>query len=306
DRDAQFLIAFDTSAHVPPGFLPFQYRVHSATVRVTCDVADPGASFVYDPTLDPVSTYFDPGDASAEPPRAADPLRTEDADAGRPVELFGVGFRGGFTATTFAENAPFGPQSPQPRTRFAYPIDHDAVGAVRDVSNNVTDRFETRALGVAAAFNAAGEPMAAGQTVLDGAQLRFTVDPSLHRAGAYIGEALSLGRLNLLVSSLHPATAFGAGPVSYPVFRTQESLLGASSAVTMSVTLCVPDIGSGGAVFAPDGHLDNNDFIVFIDRFFSQDFVAADIGATGGVFGRDGRLDNNDFIAFIDKFFEGC
>lgn len=33
---------------------------------------------------------------------------------------------------------------------------------------------------------------------------------------------------------------------------------------------------------------------------------AADIGSTGGVPGADGQLDNNDFIVFIDLFFSGC
>ncbi|HYD01384.1 MAG TPA: GC-type dockerin domain-anchored protein [Phycisphaerales bacterium] len=306
DRDAQYLAAFNTATQVTAGFLPMQYRVQSATVRVTCSVADAGASFIYDPTLDPVSSYFDAGDPTADPPRAADPLRTEDPDAGRPVELFAVGFRGGFTPTSFAENSPFGPASPQPRTRYAYPVDWDGSGIERDVSNNVTDRFDTSPLSVAAAFTSSGDPMTAGQTVLDGAELKLAVDTSRTVNADYIARSLAQGRLNVLVSSLHPATAFGAGPVSYPVFRTRESLLGPSTALSLVVTLCIPDIGAAGGVFAADGNLDNNDFVVFIDRFFAQDPVTADIGVTGGLFGRDGRFDNNDFIVFIDRFFEGC
>jgi hypothetical protein len=306
DRDAEFLIGFNTSGLVPTGFAPFQYRVSGMTVRTTCAVADSTASFVYDPTLDPVSTYFDPGDATATPPRAADPLRTDDADAGRPVELFGVAYRGGYTAATWTESSPFGPGAPAPRTRYAYPIDFDGAGAQRDASNNVTDRFDTSPLAVAHAFAADGTPMNAGETVLDGAQLRF--QPTLGDAGGlgYVQQSLSAGRLNLIVSGLHPATAFGAGPVSYPVFRTRESLLGPSSAVSMTVSVCLADIGSTGGVFLSDGQFDNNDFVVFIDRFFAGDMGVADIGATGGVYGRDGVLDNNDFIVFIDAFFAGC
>ncbi|HZW05823.1 MAG TPA: immunoglobulin domain-containing protein [Phycisphaerales bacterium] len=65
------------------------------------------------------------------------------------------------------------------------------------------------------------------------------------------------------------------------------------------------DVGSTGGVDGGDGVLDNNDFVVFIDRFFSAD-VRADYGAAGGSPGPDGGFDNNDFVVFIDLFFSGC
>ncbi|HZW07638.1 MAG TPA: GC-type dockerin domain-anchored protein, partial [Phycisphaerales bacterium] len=65
------------------------------------------------------------------------------------------------------------------------------------------------------------------------------------------------------------------------------------------------DIGSQGGVEGYDGVLDNNDFVVFIDRFFAND-PRADVGSTGGVHGDDGAWDNNDFVVFIDDFFSGC
>ncbi|HYD01992.1 MAG TPA: GC-type dockerin domain-anchored protein, partial [Phycisphaerales bacterium] len=69
---------------------------------------------------------------------------------------------------------------------------------------------------------------------------------------------------------------------------------------------CGPaDIGATGGLDAPDGRLDNNDFVVFIDRFFAQ-VPSADVGSTGGVAGIDGAWDNNDFVVFIDRFFAGC
>jgi hypothetical protein len=67
----------------------------------------------------------------------------------------------------------------------------------------------------------------------------------------------------------------------------------------------VADIGRPGGFSGPDGQLDNNDFIAFIDRFFQQD-PRVDIGRSGGLDGSDGWLDNNDFIVFIDLFFDGC
>ncbi len=68
---------------------------------------------------------------------------------------------------------------------------------------------------------------------------------------------------------------------------------------------CPPDIGSTGGAPGADGQLNNNDFVVFIDWFFTAD-PRADIGATGGTPGADGQFNNNDFIVFIDRFFAGC
>ncbi|MFT3685733.1 MAG: GC-type dockerin domain-anchored protein [Phycisphaerales bacterium] len=65
------------------------------------------------------------------------------------------------------------------------------------------------------------------------------------------------------------------------------------------------DIGSPGGVLGPDGLLDNNDFIVFINVFFAQNPLG-DRGIAGGFPGSDGLFDNNDFIAFINQFFAGC
>ncbi|HZW08228.1 MAG TPA: GC-type dockerin domain-anchored protein [Phycisphaerales bacterium] len=70
--------------------------------------------------------------------------------------------------------------------------------------------------------------------------------------------------------------------------------------------LCGPaDIAGQGADGNGDGILDNNDFIVFIDRFFAND-PRADYGSTGGILGPDGQWNNNDFVVFIDLFFAGC
>ncbi|HZW08062.1 MAG TPA: GC-type dockerin domain-anchored protein [Phycisphaerales bacterium] len=66
---------------------------------------------------------------------------------------------------------------------------------------------------------------------------------------------------------------------------------------------CGPaDLGATGGVPGADSHLDNNDFVVFIDFFFAHNPLA-DQGSTGGVAGADGAYDNNDFVVFIDNFF---
>ncbi|MFT3684854.1 MAG: GC-type dockerin domain-anchored protein [Phycisphaerales bacterium] len=70
--------------------------------------------------------------------------------------------------------------------------------------------------------------------------------------------------------------------------------------------VCLADIGGVGGFATPDGVLDNNDFIAFIDAFFNSNMLLADVGVAGGVAGADNALDNNDFIAFINGFFNGC
>jgi hypothetical protein len=73
-----------------------------------------------------------------------------------------------------------------------------------------------------------------------------------------------------------------------------------------TATQCGPaDLGKQGGVAGYDGLLDNNDFIVFVDKFFARD-PAADLGSQGGEHQPDGRWDNNDFVVFIDDFFLGC
>ncbi len=62
------------------------------------------------------------------------------------------------------------------------------------------------------------------------------------------------------------------------------------------------DIGRAGGQVGPDGALDNNDFVVFIDWFFFSD-SRCDMGRAGGLPGSDGVIDNNDFIVFINNFF---
>ncbi|MFT3685734.1 MAG: GC-type dockerin domain-anchored protein [Phycisphaerales bacterium] len=80
----------------------------------------------------------------------------------------------------------------------------------------------------------------------------------------------------------------------------------ANLAAAGTLAACGPaDIGRQGGLPGSDSHLDNNDFIAFINYFFNHD-SHADQGIQGGLPGHDGAYDNNDFIAFINHFFAGC
>lgn len=67
----------------------------------------------------------------------------------------------------------------------------------------------------------------------------------------------------------------------------------------------VADMGTQGGVPGADGLMNNNDFIVLINRFFSNSLLA-DVGGQGGVAIPDRKLDNNDFIVFVNMFFGDC
>jgi hypothetical protein len=80
---------------------------------------------------------------------------------------------------------------------------------------------------------------------------------------------------------------------------------GSTASEPARLTALTADFGATGGVAEPDFVSDNNDFVVFIDAFFSGS-PAADLASTGGVPGGDGSLNNDDFIVFVDLFFNGC
>ncbi|HYD02121.1 MAG TPA: M1 family aminopeptidase, partial [Phycisphaerales bacterium] len=85
-----------------------------------------------------------------------------------------------------------------------------------------------------------------------------------------------------------------------------DGLAGGAAVVAFTVDACgVADLGAPGGAEHPDGVLDNNDFVVFIDYFFAASPLA-DVGSQGGIGGSDGAFDNNDFVVFVDRFFAGC
>ncbi|HYD01390.1 MAG TPA: immunoglobulin domain-containing protein [Phycisphaerales bacterium] len=99
--------------------------------------------------------------------------------------------------------------------------------------------------------------------------------------------------------------AADAGSYDCVLMNACNSVTSEAAAMTVSGGACPADIGQVGGIPGNDGMLDNNDFVVFIDYFFSGD-PRADRGVTGGVPGTDGVFDNNDFVVFIDQFFSGC
>jgi hypothetical protein len=304
DRDAEFLVGFNTTALVPAGQPASSYNVTELRVSASVFVADATQRFVYDGTHDTVETYY----------ADIDPSFIADSDAGRPIELFACGYRPTsnvagaplWSATTFLENSPFASTGANPpparNNRNVFPVSYDASGTARNASNHVTG---TAAEG--GRFEA--EPLSTGQTTLsqgalveDGTVFTFTVDLTRPGALSYVQEGLASGRLNFIISSLHPSSQPGTGgaPLVYPIFYTKENPFGtrAQLAITGSIgttPACLADV-------VADGSVDGGDFIAFINSFAIGD---ASIDPVADVI-VDGTIDGNDFIAFINAFAAGC
>ncbi len=221
DRDAQFLIGFDTSAFaasLPALGANQAYRVTSAKVNATTSTG----SFTYDPTYDSHTTYgFAP----------------TDTDAGRPVVLSGAGLRnflgfsfaGGATPPPFfSEGSAFGFGDPRLEgVRNAFAADADG----NDISNNVRDGFDINPFGVGQ--NAA---LSSGDTVVADTTLDFAIDVSDADIQSYLTSGLSSG-LFFTISSLHSASQ--GGPTVFPAFYTRDNTGTGAIAPTLELSVAV-------------------------------------------------------------------
>lgn len=222
DRFGFFLIRFDTTAAVPAGLPPSSYRIRSITLTATIGQDE---LFRYDPSEDPLASYGTP----------ESPATVSDPDPGRPLELHGAGFRNGFTTENFEEDSQGGGITPG--SRNAYPLVFNADSTPRDVSNNITNSFEST-------------PWAVGLTnELDPSELvpletpfSFSIDTTLPGVDQYLRESLSTGKLWLSLSSLHPATQQGG---EFVAWLTRDDAIhqlfgGLAPTLTLDVAFDIP------------------------------------------------------------------
>lgn len=206
DRMAQFVIKFNTvAAGIPAGLGADNYDVHSLTLTsVYC-----GDSLPYDPTEDPRASL-------GSSPSIADP------DAGRPLELHGTGFRGGFSAATFLETSSYG-------NRNAFASSFDPAGVARDVTNSVTFGFDSYpwAIGkVLAPVDIDADPvvyvpLAAGQAIPLYSHVVFDINLNIPGVANYVRQSLNQGFIWLTLSSFHSATQMGS--TGFPSYFTKEN-----------------------------------------------------------------------------------
>lgn len=266
-RDGQVLLAFDTDLVIPPGGTTAGYLVRSA--EVTLQVAN-NLVFRLDTTPDPFTSFLP----------SSDPRFVEDSDAGQPIELFGTGFRGGWSEANFVEAAPFtnaGSSFLAPGVRNAFAAQVDATGAVRDVSNNPRESFQAKPFAIGTVNG-----LAPGSRVPQDAILRFQMNVTDPGIQAYLRAGLDRGRLFLTVAAL---TLVQQQAGEFPVFYSKENALVAFGLVQAprlrikvdTVPACLAtDLDCSGVV-------DGGDVAIALLDFGPCAGCPSDIDATGTV-----------------------
>lgn len=235
-RDAEFLVGWQTASVIPTNGVPSRYVLKRVRLNLTVgrdlvnNATGERVTFLYDPSFDSYKTHLAPQDPSYQP----------DPDDGRPVEIFGVGFRNGFDAVGYTEDSPFGvvgaftSNTISIGTRNSFAAVFNPKGELIDVANHVGQAnaawtqppFEARpwAVGLTDGVNS-------GESVPLGSTFRFDLDLSDPLIAGYLARSLASGRLSLMVSSLSPAkqvtpggTGLG-GTGAYPQWSTREDNL---------------------------------------------------------------------------------
>lgn len=274
DRDSEFLAFWDTDGalQIPSGLGTGAYRVKSVRLAVTISS---DLVFTYDPTADSVRNFLPVGS----------PNYIADSDPGKPIELFGVGFRGIFQSQEFQENSPFPFGTMVKGTRNAYPAVFDEAGTPTDVSNCIVEQVDhvPFALGLTQA-------VAPGELVPSASTFWFEVDVCDPTIRAYLARSLNAGRLYFLISTLQPGQggSGGGGGVTYPDFVTKETFPALSPQLELVVSVGDPADINGDTV------VDLGDFFEFFNAF-DQTLPAADVNA-------DCQIDLADFFDFLNAF----
>jgi len=295
DYDAQFVVGFRTDGQVPAGLGVDRYHIESLVVRAYVSNDE---EFVYDPTFDSYRTYLDQSDPDSEP----------DFDAGRPVEMYIVGYRPPFDILSWTETTEFGGAPvvpPAQGSRFIFAGSMDATGTVFDVSNRLKERFDVLPAAVGQADVPAGELVARNTEFVFEATL---CSPGLRE---HIAQALDAGVLRLTLGSLQAATQ--GGEVNYPVWYTRENGIAQIDGLTAKLEMVVrvgaladlTGAGDGG----PDGSIDADDFFAYLDLFAAGDARADLTGSSNPddpAYGRANcSIDADDFFFFLDAFVGG-
>lgn len=253
NKDATLILAVNTvAAGIPAGqgaanYLPVKLRITATHFE---------GEFLYDPTYDAWQTYLAP----------TDPGYVPDTDPGRPIELYGVGLRNGYTLPLrVGVVGPAGPPGFEEGERYcesscgglgqgirnAFPWDPGAADPQGDVSNNVRRRppltgsgFDPFpwAIGISTSGLNPGDPVPQGVFGVSPGET-FEFDVELHDPDilAYVRQGLNAGVLAFAITSMHEVQAQVGG--TNPNFYNRESTDTAAIDPTMEIVAYVPEPG---------------------------------------------------------------
>ncbi|MFO0790733.1 MAG: hypothetical protein U0805_14855 [Pirellulales bacterium] len=215
------LFAFNSAAQITPGLATSRYQVNSVTFRATCEFAG-GQTARYETT--PVSQ----AQLLAE-------YASNNVNWQKPMELYGVGLRGGYTGYEFTNGSPGPPLLDEVAHPYAsgsyaaYPVvGTSSPGVYEDVSNSVSGGFSaTAAGGTTAPFTAipwaiGTTNLAVGDAIPNDTTFTFTLDLNAPGVRSYVQQSLANGAFGVSLSSLH-ATTIGGGSGVYPRWYTSEA-----------------------------------------------------------------------------------
>ena len=197
DRFGSLFLTFDATDQLPATDRPS--RLIGFTLELgmlNSSTFDQNDGVLYDATFDPVGTYLDP---------------SSDADPGRPVELYAVGYRNGFTFESWRDaNYPVTGVDGYNAIPIYFPA---GLLTGRVIDNSVSDGFDTLPLAIGTTPDLL-EATDGTLRVLDLARWTFEAGPLTTEAGS----------ISFMVSSLQLAGFDGmGGDEIYPRFATLET-----------------------------------------------------------------------------------
>lgn len=300
NRGGQIQLGFDTTTkNIPTALNPQDYTIHNATLVGT--IGRIVGSPAYDPTDDDVSTYPLVGRPATDP------------TPGRPITLFGMGFRNGYTHLEFGPTPIQGPpgfgRSGEgyasgmifgQNIRHVYPIDFDESGNPRDVSSNLDEPNQG-----ANAFNVT--PFAIGTTtdrnpgdiIQIGDRFTFEIDITNPHILEYLQQGLAQGQLAFVLATLHPSVFDGVSTEgSYTGFYLSTN---GQDAFTLRL-----EYSTGSPCDTADidnsGQVNISDYFAFLTEFFSK-LNNPNPGPTPADINNDGVVAIDDYFAYLNIFF---
>jgi hypothetical protein len=272
DRDGQILLGFVTQNEVPANQSLLSYSISSISIQITLSNNDN----VYDSTVDEWETY----DVTSG---------VDDLDAGRPMELFGTAFRGGYDGWSFGEDGSF-PMGAIRRERNAYPIDFFDDGLSRDVSNCVLDSFTPTPFAVGHHAKLEDGAVMPSETILT-----FDVDVSNPIIQCYFRRSFQNGIVNLSLTSLHDAIQPGIRGLIQPNFHMKESWavqFGLASAAQFTFVVDIDDAAGPPQDLDGDGFVNISDILVALSEWGFCSCCPSDLNG-------DGEVNVSDLLSII-------
>ncbi len=218
------LTAFNTSTEITPSLSPSRYQINSVTFKATWTYNFDESTLYY--TTTPVTQ-----------PQILAEVAATSVSTQKPFELYGVGFRNGYTGYEFSSPTPGPPlldelTKPYPSGQGynAYPvIGTNTPGTYIDVSNSVTGGYSaTEPTELTAPFTpipwaiGTNDSLSTGDAIPDNSTFTFSLDLNQPGVRSYVQQSLANGALGFFISSLHSTDEFGAGG-GYPRWYTKEA-----------------------------------------------------------------------------------